>query len=109
MEEILEQLFKLMEDEKINFNLEENIVKMNFNIENENEFSTSLERKELTKDEIIDNLTKENKELKIRINNLEEDLTSFEERLDILEKELKKDSGEKTEKEEKRGKKEKKR
>ena len=107
-EEILEQLVKLMDDEKINFNLEENMVKMTFNIENENEFYIYLERKELTKDEIIDNLTKENKELKIRVNNLEDDLTSFEERLYLLEKELKKDSGEKHEKKGKKGKKEKK-
>ena len=101
LEEIFEELIKLMEEEKINFNLEENLVKMNFNIEKENEFSISLERKELTKDEMIENLTKENKELKIRVNNLEEDLTSFEERLQLIEKELKKDKGEKTEKSEK--------
>ena len=107
-EEILEQLVKLMDDEKINFNLEENTIKMTFNIENENEFSIYLERKELTKDEIIDNLTKENKELKIRVNNLEDDLTSFEERLYLLEKELKKDNGEKTEKKGKKERKEKK-
>ena len=35
------------------------------------EFEIILEKKELTKDEIIDNLIKENKELKNRLNNLE--------------------------------------
>jgi len=56
-----------------NINLEENIAKLDFNINIEKikEFNIVLEKKELTKDELINNLVNENKKFKIKVNNLE--------------------------------------
>ena len=71
-----------MENKQINFSIEEKIAKLIFNINMEKikEFCIILEKKELSKDEIINNLIKENKELKNRLNNLEKRFNSLEER-----------------------------
>ena len=44
------------------------------------EFDIFLKKIELTKDELINNLIKENKELKDKVNNLEQRLNSLEDR-----------------------------
>jgi len=77
-----------MENKQININLEENIAKLAFNINMEKikEFDIVLEKKELAKDELINNLINENKELKIKINNLEQRINSLEERFNAFEK-----------------------
>ena len=88
LEEVYEDIIKLMENKQININLEESIAKLVFNINMEKikEFDIFLEKKELTKDELINNLIKENKELKIKVNNLEKRLNSLEERFNAFEK-----------------------
>ena len=43
-----------------------------------------LEPKELSKDEIINNIVQENKELKTKVNNIEERLNSLEKKLNEL-------------------------
>ena len=77
-----------MENKQINFSIEEKIAKLIFNINMEKikEFCIILEKKELSKDEIINNLIKENKELKNRLNNLEKRFNSLEERFNNFEK-----------------------
>ena len=93
LEEVYEDIIKLMENKQININLEESIAKLVFNINMEKikEFDIFLEKKELTKDELINNLIKENKELKIKVNNLEKRLNSLEERFNAFEKNSKKE------------------
>jgi len=73
LEEVYEDIIKLMENKQVNINLEENIAKLDFNINIEKikEFNIVLEKKELTKDELINNLVNENKKFKIKVNNLE--------------------------------------
>ncbi len=58
LEEVYEDIIKLMENKQININLEENIAKLAFNINMEKikEFDIVLEKKELAKDELINNL-----------------------------------------------------
>ena len=48
------------------------------------EFNISLEPKEITKDEIINNLVQKNNELQIKVNNIEERLNSLEKILNEL-------------------------
>ena len=88
LEEVYEDIIKLMENKQVNINLEENIAKLVFNINMEKikEFDIVLEKKELTKDELINNLINENKELKIKVNNLEKRINSLEERFNAFEK-----------------------
>ena len=95
LEEVYEDIIKLMENKQININLEESIAKLVFNINMEKikEFDIFLEKKELTKDELINNLIKENKELKIKVNNLEKRLNSLEERFNAFEKNSKNEKG----------------
>ena len=49
-------------------------------------FEIFLDKKELSKDEMINNLIQENKELKDRVNNLEKRLSSLEERFNNFER-----------------------
>ena len=88
LEEVYEDIIKLMENKQVNINLEENIAKLVFNINMEKikEFDIVLAKKELTKDELINNLISENKELKIKVNNLEKRINSLEERFNAFEK-----------------------
>ena len=88
LEEVYEDIIKLMENKQININLEENIAKLAFNINMEKikEFDIVLEKKEFAKDELINNLINENKELKIKVNNLEQRINSLEERFNAFEK-----------------------
>ena len=60
--------------------MEKNCVNLVFtnNMEKTKEFNILLEPKELSKDEIINNLVQENKELQIKVNNIEERLNSLE-------------------------------
>jgi hypothetical protein len=90
LEEVYEDIIKLMENKQVNINLEENIAKLVFNINMEKikEFDIVLAKKELTKDELINNLISENKELKIKVNNLEKRINSLEERFNAFEKKL---------------------
>ena len=90
LDEVYEDIIKLMENKQIKINKEENSVNLIFiiNMEKIKEFNITLEQKELSKDEIINNLVKENKELKIKVNNLEKLLNLHEERLNLLEKKL---------------------
>ena len=100
LEEVYEDIIKLMENKQININIEENIAKLVFkiNMEKIKEFDIVLTKKELTKDELIYNLINENKELKIKVNNLEKRINSLEERFNTFEKKSQKE--EKTEKKE---------
>ena len=88
LEEVYEDIIKLMENKQVNINLEENIAKLVFNINMEKikEFDIVLEKKEQTKNELINNLINENKELKIKVNNLEQRINSLEERFNAFEK-----------------------
>ncbi len=88
LEEVYEDIIKLMENKQVNINLEENIAKLDFNINIEKikEFNIVLEKKELTKDELINNLVNENKKFKIKVNNLEQRTNSLEERFNAFEK-----------------------
>jgi len=88
LEEVYNDIIKLMENKQINISLEENVAKLVFNINMEKikEFDIFLEKRELTKDELINNLINENKELKIKVNNLEKRINSFEERFNAFEK-----------------------
>ena len=56
----------------------------NINMEKIKEFNILLEPKELSKDEIINNLVQENKELKTKVNDIEERLNSLEKKLNEL-------------------------
>ena len=73
-------------EKKIQINKEKNCVNLVFNINMEKikEFNTLLEPKELSKDEIINNIVQENKELKTKVNNIEERLNSLEKKLNEL-------------------------
>lgn len=88
LDEVFGDIIKLMENKQININIEDNIAKLIFNINMEKikEFSIILDKKELSKDEIINNLIKENKELKNRLNNLEKRFNSHEEKFNNFEK-----------------------
>jgi chaperonin cofactor prefoldin len=90
LEEVYEDIIKLMENKQVNINLEENIAKLVFNINMEKikEFDIVLAKKELTKDELINNLISENKELKIKVNNLEKRINSLEERFKSFRKKI---------------------
>ena len=86
LEEVYEDMIKLMEKKQIQINKEKNCVNLVFtiNMEKIKEFNISLEPKELSKDEIINNLVQENKELKTKVNNIEERLNSLEKKLNEL-------------------------
>ena len=88
LDEVFEDIIKLMGKNQINIEMEENIPKLVFNINMEKikKFEIILEKKELSKDEMINNLIKENKELKERVNNLEKRLNSLEERFNNFER-----------------------
>ena len=90
LEEVYEDMIKLMEKKQIQINMEQNCMNLVFNINMEKikEFNISLEPKELTKDEIINNLVKKNNELQIEVNNLKKIVGSLEERFNSLEKKL---------------------
>lgn len=77
-----------MENNQIKVNLDENVSKLVFNINMEKikTFEIFLDKKELSKDEMINNLIQENKELKDRVNNLEKRLSSLEERFNNYER-----------------------
>ena len=77
-----------MENNQIKVNLDENVSKLVFNINMEKikTFEIFLDKKELSKDEMINNLIQENKELKDRVNNLEKRLSSLEERFNNFER-----------------------
>jgi hypothetical protein len=79
-----------MEKKQINLTLEQNSVNLKFNINMEKikEFDILLEQKELSKDEIINNLIKDNKELKNKVENLEKKMNDYEKRLNLIEEKL---------------------
>ena len=79
-------MIKLMEKKQLQINKKQNCVNLLFttNMEKIKEFNTLLEPKELSKDEIINNLVQENKELKTKVNNIEERLNSLEKKLNEL-------------------------
>ena len=83
LDEVFIDIVKLMENKQIKISKEENFAKLifNINIEKIKEFEILLEKKELSKDEIINILIKENKELKNRLNILEKRFDSLEKRL----------------------------
>ena len=56
----------------------------NINMEKTKEFNILLEPKESTTDEIINNIVQENKELKTKVNNIEERLNSLGKKLNEL-------------------------
>ena len=88
LDEVFEDIIKLMGNNQLNVNLEENVSKLVFNINMEKikTFEILLDKKELSKDEMIKNLIQENKELKDRVINLEKRLSSLEERFNNLER-----------------------
>ena len=90
LDEVFIDIVKLMENKQININKEENFAKLifNINIEKIKEFEILLEKKELSKDEIINILIKENKELKNRLNILEKRFDSLEEKFNSFEKNI---------------------
>ena len=75
LEEVFEDIVKLMEKKQINVNIEKDSVNLIFNINMEKikEFKILLEPIKLSKDEIINNLIKENNKLNTKIGNLEKD------------------------------------
>ena len=58
LDEVFDDIIKLMEKKQINVNMEQNSVNLKFNINMEKikEFDILLEQKELSKDEIINTL-----------------------------------------------------
>ena len=86
LEEVYEDMIKLMEKKQIQINKEKNCVNLVFNINMEKikEFNILFEPKESTTDEIINNLVQENKELKTKVNNIEDRLNSLEKKLNEL-------------------------
>ena len=90
LEEVYVDIIKLMEKKQINIDLEQNSVNLKFNINMEKikEFDLLLEQKELSKDEIIHNLIKDNKELKKKVEHLEKKMNDYEKRLNIIEEKL---------------------
>jgi hypothetical protein len=86
LEEVFSDIIKLIENKQINIIIENNIAKLIFdiNMEKIKEVIINLEKKELTKDELIDNLIEENKQLKLRLNNLEKRFDSLEEKFNNL-------------------------
>ena len=88
IEEVFVDIIKLMENKQINIIKEENIAKLifNINIEKIKEFDIILSKKELSKDEMINILIKENKELKNRLNLFEKRLDKFKEKFKSFEK-----------------------
>ena len=93
LEEVYDDIIKLMEKKQINLTLEQNSVNLKFNINMEKikEFDILLEQKELSKDEIINNLIKDNKELKNKVENLEKKMNDYEKRLNLIEEKLSND------------------
>ena len=83
---MFEEVIKLIEKKQIQINKEKNCVNLVFNINMEKikEFNILLEPKESTTDEIINNIVQENKELKTKVNNIEERLNSLEKKLNEL-------------------------
>ena len=90
LDEVFDDIIKLMEKKQINVNMEQNSVNLKFNINMEKikEFDILLEQKELSKDEIINNLIKDNKELKTKVEHLEKKMNDYEKRLNIIEEKL---------------------
>ena len=90
LEEVYDDIIKLMEKKQINITLEQNSVSLKFyiNMEKIKEFDILLEQKELSKDEIINNLIKDNKELKNKVENLEKKMNDYEKRLNLIEEKL---------------------
>ena len=90
LEEVYDDIIKLMEKKQINLTLEQNSVNLKFNINMEKikEFDILLEQKELSKDEIINNLIKDNKEFKNKVENLEKKMNDYEKRLNLIEEKL---------------------
>ena len=86
LDEVFSDIIKLIENKQINIIIENNIAKLIFdiNMEKIKEVIINLEKKELTKDELIDNLIEENKQLKLRLNNLEKRFDSLEEKFNNL-------------------------
>ena len=80
-----------MEDKQINIISEANAQKLIFNINMEKikTFEISLEKMDLSKDEIINNLVQENNELKNKVKNLEIIISDLEEKLKNFEKNFK--------------------
>jgi len=95
LEEVYDDIIKLMEKKQININLEQNSVNLKFNINMEKikEFDILLEQKELSKDEIINILIKDNKELKNKVEHLEKKMNDYEKRLNIIEEKLSNKNG----------------
>ena len=79
LDEVFEDITKLLENGGINVNLEDNTAKLVFNVNmlTIKKFDIILDKKELSNDELINNLIKENKELKIRIYHLEDKFKAF--------------------------------
>ena len=88
LEEVFVDMTKLIENKQINVIKEENSAKLifNINIEKIKEFEIFLSKKELSKDEIINILIKENKELKNRLKIVEKRIDSLEEKFNSFEK-----------------------
>ena len=86
LDEVFSDIIKLIENKQINIIIENNIAKLIFdiNMEKIKEVIINLEKKELTKDELIDKLIEENKQLKLRLNNLEKRFDSLEEKFNNL-------------------------
>jgi hypothetical protein len=86
LDEVFSDIIKLIENKQINIIIENNIAKLIFdiNMEKIKEVIINLEKKELTKDELIDNLIEENKQLKLRLNNLEKRFDSLEKKFNNL-------------------------
>ena len=86
LDEVYEDLIKIIDKKQLSINSEENTEKLVFdvNMEKIKSFEIILEKKVLSKEDIIDKLVQENKELKdkvqileIRISNLEEQFNKF--------------------------------
>ena len=93
LEEVFEDIVKLMEKKQINVNIEKDSVNLIFNINMEKikEFKILLEPIKLSKDEIINNLIKENNKLNTKVGNLEKRLNLLEERFNSYEKNTQKE------------------
>ena len=88
LEEVFVDIIKLIENKHINVIKEENSAKLifNINIEKIKEFEIFLSKRELSKDEIINILIQENKELKNRLKIVEKRIDLLEEKFNRFEK-----------------------